>query len=287
MKGGQLSGRQLGRRRMKIFEKVARRNWKNCKRLAILQTLCLLVAGARAVYGQDAERPEPADLRLQEAQMARQAAEQESAELRAALAQTEKELENLRRRFAALYLSSREQQKELEYFELRVAGLLTDAQDPSTGRALSQALAAVDRLREIQQELARRLREFETYLRSVLDVLQPSEVLRREVTERFDELIALVEQSVRPPSKVARRGGGSVERRKCRVLAVNDELQVVVLDSGFDSGVRQGTYWRVTKDSTVLARLRVIEVRPSLSAAVVVDGRFKAVGPGALVVAGE
>ena len=79
---------------------------------------------------------------------------------------------------------------------------------------------------------------------------------------------------------VSERG---LEVRSCRVLAVNDDLQVVVLDSGYAEGIRRGSHWQIARDDEVAVRLRVIDVRADISAAVVVDGRFGDVGPGSEV----
>ena len=96
-------------------------------------------------------------------------------------------------------------------------------------------------------------------------------------------------QNVQPPERplVARRGREDSDRLTGRILAVNDELQIVVLDRGFNDGVRQGMTWRIVSGEEVLARVKVIEVRAALSAAVVTDGKFKAVGPGAETRLGE
>lgn len=255
--------------------------WQNSARVAILCALCLSTSFA---IGQDTKPPAGTSvdgaLVLKEAQVARRVAEERRAELSATLLRTEVELEQLRERYAELYLESRRQQQDLEDLELRAAGLLADRQGISSGRALSRTLNALAALRDNQLGLGDQLREFGAYLNSVLDVLQPSEALRQEVTERFTKLVCDVERSVKPPPIVAGRGGEDLGRRTCRVLAVEDELQVVVLDRGSDGGVRHGTFWTFVRDKRVIARLRVIDVRDSISAAIVVDGSFKSVGPG-------
>jgi hypothetical protein len=127
------------------------------------------------------------------------------------------------------------------------------------------------------------VREFQQVLTSVLDVLQPSDALRREVMDRFAALANAAERSLKPLSIVAGRGKRDFERRSCRVLAVNDDLQIVVLDSGFAAGIRRGTNWKYVKNGEQIALLRVIEVRPEISAAIVTHGRFNSVGPGGTV----
>ena len=256
-------------------------SWKKYVRLTILSVLCYGIPVALAAEAVTLQKPSDHNMVLKEAQVARQAAEGKNAELSAALIRTELELQALRRRYAEIYLASRAAQDELEDYELRVAGLLADREEPTSGRALPRVLAALDKLQSNQQDLRDQVKEFGAYLNSVLDVLQPSEAMRREVTTRFAQLEEVSESSAGPRPIVARRGRGSVERPACRILAVSDELQTVVLNRGFNDGVRQGMTWRVVSGDDILARMKVIEVRAAISAAVVTDGKFKAVGPGA------
>ena len=269
------------------MRKIFALGWQTLCWLAILEILRLSPSTCLSAEAVSPQAPLEQKVEVQEAQMARRAAEQKCAELAAALSTTEQEIEGLRRRYADLYLESRRQQQELEYLDLRMAGLLADREDIASGRALSRALSALQDVQGEQHALADKVREFGAYLSSVLDILQPSEVLRREVTERYGALAKAVERSVQPLPSVAGRGDGVPKRQECRVLAVSDDLQVVVLDRGFKDGVREGTRWHVVNGSEVLAKLRVIEVRASVSAALVVEGRFKAIGVGALANPGE
>lgn len=72
---------------------------------------------------------------------------------------------------------------------------------------------------------------------------------------------------------------------RCRLLAVNDELRVVVLSAGAVHGVRNGLLWFSGKDRQ--CRLQVIAVRDFLSAAVVVEGGLKELSPGMEAVLGS
>ncbi len=222
-------------------------------------------------------------MELQRAQAVRHATQERVIELSAALRRTEQELEQLRRRYANLYLESRRQQQQFERVELRISSLLSDYETSPSERALSRVLEALQGLRKTQLELDDDVRRFGSYLNSVLDILEPSDVLRREVTARFADLTAAVENTTRPPPLVARRGGGESGRLECRVLTVKDDLQIVVLNHGQLDGVRLGTHWHVVRDNENAARLRVIEVRPTISAAMVVEGRLRKIEPGALV----
>jgi len=260
------------------MEKNADYRWQRALGGAILYALflpCTVCAGgevgdpgasARSAVG-PADRPA--------------AAEQRCIELEAALARAERDSAALQRRFAELYLESHDQAQQLEQLRLRIAGLLSDHQDVDKGRAFAEVLAYLDTALKDHLQLYSGVREFGRHLETVLDVLEPSAGVRRETTERFAALLKLVDRLERMPSLVAGRGGETNrERREGRILAVNDELQLVVLDVGSADGVRPGTEWDVVDGTRVVGRLKIIESRPGLSAAVSISGSLREIAPG-------
>jgi hypothetical protein len=257
--------------------------WTRVTVLAIVFALCVCAPPSTAAEGPAPAAAEP--VQVQELRLAREAAEKRCAELDAALAKAQQELEQLRSRYAELYLRSQERNRQLEALELQAAHLLVDRQALAGGDPAAGALHALDDVRQAQVELLNLARAFQVYLGSVLEVLEPSEALRREITTRAAELVASAERAFKPLSKVAGRGSRDLGARSCRVLAVNDDLQVVVFDSGEDAGIRRGTHWKVVKDGTVKAELLIIEVRADISAAVVTSGRLGDSGPGTVVTA--
>ena len=261
--------------------------WTTGPCLAILQALCLISLAACSANSETGRSPEALILELKEACLAREAAQQRLAETSASLREKEKQLELLRRRYADLYVEARSQQEELEYLELRVSGLLTDRDDVASGRELSRVLRALEDMRDRQETVSGKLREFRIYLDSCFEVLQPTADIRREVAEHVASLEKAAALPVRPLSLVAGRGSGDLDRLECRVLAVEDDLQVVVLDRGSVEGIRLGTDWQYVHQGKVRAGLRVVEVRAFISAAIVTDGKVAAVGPGALLVPAE
>jgi len=211
-------------------------------------------------------------------------AERQLTELRASLVRTERDLERLQARYAELYLESRKQADEMEYMRLRIAALLTGkAEDGGPAAAMVEYLSQV---LNSHRELYAAVRRFGDYLETVLDALQPSAGMRREISGRYADLVQAVDRLERMPSIVAGRGGeANRTRRECRILAVNDELQVIVLDAGADDGVRPGGTWRAVDDQGMVGMLRVIEVRPRISAAMPVDRAAKVFAPGMKVLA--
>ena len=70
---------------------------------------------------------------------------------------------------------------------------------------------------------------------------------------------------------------------RCRVYEVNHELQVVALSIGSANGVRSGLiFWGGEKRDI---QLRVVSVRPFVSAAVVTEGSLQNLAPGMTVYA--
>ncbi len=250
---------------------------------AILWTSCFCACTVNAADGAATAAAEP--VQVQELRLAREAAEKRCVEQEQALSKARQELEQLRSRYAELFLNSQERNRQMEALELQAAHLLVDRQALAGGDTGAAALHALDDVRQAQVELLKLVRAFSVYLNSALDVLEPSDVMRREIATRTAELVAGAERAFKPLSTVAGRGSRDLVARSCRVLAVNDDLQVVVFDSGQDAGIRRGTHWKVVKDGTVKAQLLVIEVRADISAAVVTAGRLGDSGPGTVVTA--
>lgn len=228
-----------------------------------------------------------AAVKLREAEMARQAAEKRCAELSLVLVQTERELEKERQRYAEVYLKCQSLEESGDRLQMRVAALLLDEVKVAPEQALANLVAGLDERQAEFQRLTVKVREFGRYLPTVLDTLQPSETLRQEIRDRYAELTRASDRLEALPPIVAGRGGEISAPRQCRVLTVNPELGVVVLDAGAASGMRTGSFWKIVEENRVLARLRIIELRDGLSAASVIEGRVRRLTPGMPVQAGE
>lgn len=72
---------------------------------------------------------------------------------------------------------------------------------------------------------------------------------------------------------------GSFE--KCRILEVNEPLGVVILSAGYRDGVRANMTLTLERNPAI--QLKVVSVRPFVSAAVVVEGTLKGLVPGSTV----
>ncbi len=225
--------------------------------------------------------------KLRESEMARQAAEQKCAELSLTLVQTERELEKQRQQYAGLLLKAKQAQDELDAMKARAAVLLLDQAKAGDGGGAAEVLAGLAVRQAEAQKLTQGVREFGRCVQMVLDTINAGEALRKEVQAKFAGLVRTCDRLEALPPLVAGRGGEVGVPRECRVLSVNRELGVVVLDAGSSLGMRAGSSWRVMDGEKAAVRLRVVELRPGLSAAVPVEGRLPAIAPGMVVRSGE
>ncbi len=250
-----------------------------------LTILCALCFGWLTLSAAD-EAPRTSELqaRLDEARLARDAARLEVTQLRSELGVVRGQLDSVRRQYADLLQKARSQADALTELRVEITQLLIDAGGAGDGEYVVQVLDALDQMRRQHAGLYQGVRQFGEYLEAVLEVIQPSEVLRREINGRFQRLVREIDRLERMPSLVAGRGGNETRvRRQCRVLAVNDDLQVVVLNAGRNDGVYPGSVWFLARDSVIVGRLSVIESRPAVSAAMPIEGDLHGFVPGAVV----
>ncbi|MGL4854589.1 MAG: hypothetical protein ACRC37_04985, partial [Lentisphaeria bacterium] len=91
--------------------------------------------------------------------------------------------------------------------------------------------------------------------------------VRKKIIDRLKKVALEIEKDVSIPSLVARRGGLRTE--ETIVLAVNKALNAVVVDAGYQSGVILGGEWFIeSPDPKNSVRLRIVEVRRTISAAI-------------------
>jgi hypothetical protein len=66
--------------------------------------------------------------------------------------------------------------------------------------------------------------------------------------------------------------------RKCRILAVDQKLSIVILSVGSARGAFPGLIYRTGKNGAT--RLRIVHVRPFVAAAAVLSGNIADLAPG-------
>lgn len=265
------------------MKKTVRRHSQSVLRISIFCISCLC---AVLTCAQEPTVPPVFDvgIQLKETQVALSAEKERTAELEQANAKLQKELEQLRSRYADLYLHSQQQRLEQQDLDLRVAHLLTDHRELDAGQALARAVRALREAGSTQRQLQAAVEEFGIYLASVLEVLQPSDTLKSQIESRYQAVRRAAEATKNPLSQVVvRRGSGNPAERVYRILTLNDELHVAVLDAGENDGVRPGANWHVLIDGQSSADLKILETRANVSAALILRGNLSDIGPGSVV----
>ena len=192
----------------------------------------------------------------------------------------ERDLKGLRERFADVLLNAEKQRESFARSSLSVVGAVATGVASDSGRQEAELRGALSQCVREGGKLSGAVAEFCRHLQAKLPgmPLPDDEKLRlrlrvEEVAAaagRFDLLVA--------PALDAPAFG------QCRVLDVNDKLQVVALSAGLKDGLRSGLGLEVPEAGGV--KLRLVMVRLFVSAAVVVEGDMAAVAPGMLAKAG-
>ena len=210
-------------------------------RRLLLLLLVAVICGLRDARGADSSEVE----RLR----------RENAELREELLR-----ERTRSRDQALFLASVADQSEFSSPKEREAQLLTKLSilctdgDKLAVKASEVASEIRKLLRDLPVDTARR-----AHLQLLLD----------ELERQAGVFAALVDDPVADPAAAF---------RECRVLAVNRELGIALMDIGFRQGAFVGLVLRGGPDKKIEVRLE--DVRSGVSAAVVMRGDFGAIVPG-------
>ncbi len=220
-------------------------------------------------------------LELQEARVARAALEREKIQLTQELASAREELDQIRSLYADSLIRHNQNLEKLKNLELAAAHLLQSTSDSSLQKQFAEAietLASVKRrVLAVEQEFA----VLEKSMAAALDGMQPSDAMRREVESRIMSLRRVIESSLNPLSLVAGRGSGDSVEPGCLILSVDRETQSIILNKGFQQGLRNGMIFNLERAGKILAGVKVIECRSESSAAIVVKGSWAALLPGA------
>ena len=221
------------------------------------------------VRPEDAQRQQELDaLRREAAEAAKSLArlEQENRSLREAGQRSQREL---------IEITNKYQKQNEQYRQLRLvlSGALASGQVRSAGEREEQLLRAMNDTAESGRALALKTVEFCELVEAQTGDQPLGKVKQAEIRLRADELKSESRRFI--ALTAAEKDEQSLE--KCRILAVDRELSVVVLPVGTVHGAFNGLMYYVGKDE---AALRVVSVRPFVAAAQLVSGNIDAIAPG-------
>ena len=191
-------------------------------------------------------------------------------------AEVQTEKERLRECLANVLLNAEKKEKAQEKALLSVAGALSNDNYEGFG-----SLVNLDLLKTLKNNTAEgdkligKILAFCKYMNDEISNLKVSNEEKVKLKVRIDELKLSAENFGLLVSQSTEK---EVQHRNCRILDVSDHLQVVVISAGFLDGIRPGLVLNVIQADNAV--IKVIAVRPFVSATVVIEGKLGKISPG-------
>ena len=179
-------------------------------------------------------------------------------------------------------------QTESERFrqqQLWLAGVRAEGTERKDGEREEQMLQAIGKLSENGVGLALDTVAFCNQVQLLLRELPIGKVRQAEVQLQLDDLVRKSRRLIAMAEISADPAKGVEALRTCRILAVDRELRVAILSVGSIKGAFAGMIYHVGKDRQ--EQLKLVSVRPSVAAAVLVRGSIENLSPGMEAAAGE
>lgn len=187
-----------------------------------------------------------------------------------------KENETLRKELIETIDKYNRQSETLKRLKLSIAGALGE----------EEKLAASNREEELLEDLNIQIRESEKFAaagiencKAILEILETSQMdsvekakLRLLSEDHLNKSRTMLAMTKKPEA-------GVIER--CRILEINQTLNVVVLSAGYANGLTNGLVLYSGKDKEI--ELQAVSVRPFISAAIARQGSLKDLSPGMAV----
>lgn len=250
--------------------------WTKTFRAIILSALTLLSAPFASAQESSLQ------VQLKEVEMLAESLREENRSLQQAMAAKERELDELRSKYAELILGTDRQISEIAALQLSAAHLVLGAAGDSTGEQ-TQAAELMDTLalaRRKGQLLLETVERHVEKVQAVVETLAPSQAVRKEVDGNLTELRERAQECVAPLMLL---DAAATTTSSCSILKSDAATGIVILDRGTLHGVRSGAQFILQRGDKVAARLKVIESRPLHSAAMIVAGEKAAAVPGTLL----
>ena len=194
------------------------------------------------------------------------------AELEAA----KRETEMLRKELADVPLKSEEVFNSYRRLQLSVASTVANSEKKNINEAEVKSLESFTNVRLEIKSLAGKTIELSQFIGAALEKKDLTETDKIRVKFKLDDLKETADRLI----ALATPWESKEKADSCRILAMNEKLQIAILDAGTANGVNTGLIWRVTRKNGIPARLKVIAARPFICAAMVVEGDFSSLAPG-------
>lgn len=246
-----------------------------------LRSLRAFLFSVTAVCGWSAD--EECRVKLREVELARELAEEEALTANVALIRTRQTLEDVRARLATAQVEVAELRDELSLVRVQVGSVLVTDERLGQAAVLARFLKETRQAQRAYQQAYDDLLACKRVWEALLDSLAGAE--KAVYQQQFDAKLEVALLSLRRAEQyvhIKKEGDGKQDADAgLRVLAVDDELEVVAVNAGRNNGVRIGQVLAIAEGKAQGASLRVIEVQPTLSAAIIESGRFEHIATGA------
>lgn len=212
-------------------------------------------------------------VRKAEAERLRTDGTKAKSDLQTDMAMLEEQNQNLRRELLDTLERCTRLSSRLKQLEMSAAGLIETLNPVYSGQREIELAESLELTMRCGLKLADRSSEVADLLLPKLERLKLEAVEEARLRVALDELTSQARLFARlsvPPGKPE-------DFRKCRILELDDTLEVAVLSAGHRNGVRVNMNLKVSKTDQTL---RVIAVRPFVSAAVLEKGDFRKLSPG-------
>ena len=242
--------------------------------LAILMgSLPVATAGGGAPAGKPTASSDGMDKR--KVALSTEAREDRIAELEAQLKMMRVEMGILRKTLADMLANADKRQKALLRIQCSVAASLANGKKRAMSEESMKLLDSLSKLQRSGNDLVSMATEFCDLVDAALSRKSLTDLDKAKLRfslEKLKTTAGLFHSLVASPRESGE--GGS-----CRVLSLNDKLQLVVLNAGTVNGIRNGLNLR-SSTSKQKVLLRVVDSRPYISGAIVVEGDIGALAPG-------
>lgn len=241
--------------------------WTKCKKAIILNTLlCIFyiftMGKLSFTYGKEAGHIRPP------AEVA------SSGKIHQVMKETHRKKEDVDQRYVEVYLQNKELQKELEQYRKICSTYCNSGERLQSLTEKLLVLEKVQRQEKDNQKVKEELVALRSRLICLIQNMNLDEQSRKRLLEEFDQSLQAILQILSKKEQEFKETQGEI-----KILAINKELEVAVVNCGSLEGIKPGMLLTSTELEKDPVTLQVIEVRPSVSAVVIQSGRIKDLYP--------
>ena len=202
------------------------------------------------------------------------------ADLKLELSMTQEELKFLRKELADVLEQSDKRDQDYLRLQMSVAASIAKGDKRLYDKQSAVVIKSLNSVTNAGEDLIICASEVCDYMKNILDHETITDIEKARAKLRLSRL---KEKSEKFHMRIKNRPKESLFQ-SCRILNVNDKMQIVVLNVGTTSGMNNGIFLK-TKDGQF--KFTVVLVRQFISAAVVTKGNIKSLSKGMSLIPGR